>query len=295
MNDMLAQRILFIVFLLTPLSTFAMSCAGVTSYSIGTVDSRFGISTDRFAKSLAAAEAVWETPLGREVFSYATSSGAITISLIYDQRQAKTQSLQKTSQTIDAFKTGYDAISVSFQDLASTTALRQKQLRDDFSVYKKDESDFNALVAAANSRGGATGDEYTSFLQQKQALDGRFAALKQRETALNSDIGIINTVANLLTTLAQDLNAYVARYNTTVASQGEFEEGYYQEKNGTHMIGVYSYENETQLTRLLAHEFGHALGMEHASTSRSIMYRVNKEENLTPSPEDLTLLQRACK
>ncbi|HVW82770.1 MAG TPA: matrixin family metalloprotease [Candidatus Paceibacterota bacterium] len=101
-------------------------------------------------------------------------------------------------------------------------------------------------------------------------------------------------------------NAEVASYNASVASLnqeiasydsqagGTFEEGEYTQDSSGRRITIYEFIGTSQLERVLAHEFGHALGLGHNNDPASIMYAENESGNLTPTAEDLTALKAVC-
>src|SRR5438552_1130802 len=84
-----------------------LPCQQPIAYSLGTFDARFGISQDTFLRDIAAAEAIWEVPVGRQLFSY-NPSGALKVNLIYDYRQAATVKLRALGYAVEESQSSYD-------------------------------------------------------------------------------------------------------------------------------------------------------------------------------------------
>jgi predicted Zn-dependent protease len=59
-------------------------------------------------------------------------------------------------------------------------------------------------------------------------------------------------------------------------------------------INIYEFDSRTALLRVLAHEFGHALGLDHNDNEQSIMHYLNSSTNLKPTKEDLAALREVC-
>ncbi|MDO8571218.1 MAG: matrixin family metalloprotease, partial [bacterium] len=88
------------------------------------------------------------------------------------------------------------------------------------------------------------------------------------------------------------LNAKVAEFNKTAGRT--FREGEYVRDSSGERINVFEFVGTTQLKRVLAHEFGHAIGLDHNDDSKSIMFAKNESGNLVASASDLSALRALC-
>lgn len=116
-----------------------------------------------------------------------------------------------------------------------------------------------------------------------------------KQNPSNELVDTINALVNNINRLAAQLNLTVANYNTIGASRGkEFESGDYEASASGTEINVYEFASQPELTRLLAHELGHALGLPHLDDKTAIMYRLNTSRNEKLSPADLSALKSLC-
>ncbi|HCY17892.1 TPA: hypothetical protein DHT42_01705, partial [Candidatus Nomurabacteria bacterium] len=59
-------------------------------------------------------------------------------------------------------------------------------------------------------------------------------------------------------------------------------------------IDIYQFDNKGKLARVLTHEFGHALELEHLENSKAVMYRLNNGVNEKLTIDDILALKKRC-
>src|SRR6185503_12480373 len=217
--------LLALVITFLPLSAFAAgTCQTPLAYSIGKIDPKFNITKYDLVQILQKAEAVWEEPTKRDLFTY-VAIGGVGVNLVYDARQARTDSDKATLVKLSLIKAAFDGLHLKFSEASTSTIAEQTANDALFAAYKVDEAQYNADVAASNAKGGASGAEFAALNGREVALKLRFKELKAAQDVINEKIKKMNTLAGLLNLLSTGVNDYSSRYNASIAKVGEYEEG----------------------------------------------------------------------
>ncbi|MCR4331047.1 MAG: matrixin family metalloprotease, partial [Patescibacteria group bacterium] len=269
-------------------------CEKPITYTLGSFDDRFGLSREAFLSAIEEAEAVWEKPIGKELFTY-EESGKLKVNLIYDYRQQATNKLEGLGIVVKENRASYDELKAKYEALSReyTRAKADYDVRVASFTEKKDS--YDQEVQYWNKKGGAPKKEYEQLQEEKTALQTELAEIQRLEVSLHEDVENINSLVVVLNRLVISLNLSVEKYNEIGASRGEeFTEGDYQESGGKQEINIYEFSNRDKLVRVLAHEFGHALGLQHVENPQAIMYRLNTSTNEKLTDDDLKELKARC-
>ena len=270
-------------------------CAQPIAYSIGEFDTRFGISKETFLKDLQKAESVWEKPIDKELFVY-DPDGALKINLIYDDRQAATQKLQKLGFSIRDDQASYDALKVKYEALKKTINALKASYQTQSDAYDAKLSTYNKEVTYWNNRGGASQETVDRLAREKAALDQMRDELNALQGKINARVDELNALVEVINRLARSLNLVADQYNTIGASRGgEFEEGEYVRSIEGTRINIYQFDDQAKLIRVLMHEMGHALRLDHLENPKAIMYRLNNGVNAVLTADDVQALKTLCR
>lgn len=269
-------------------------CENPITYSLGTLDTKFGISQKYLLSALSDAEAIWEKPFGRELFTI-KEGAVLKINLIYDFRQEATSKLSSLGITVQNNRDSYDSLKIKFTELKTKLATAKSDYEKRTEFYNERQTTYNQQVEFWNAQGGAPPDEFDKLRAEKIELDGQLSQLQTLQAQVNQSVSEINAVVVVLNRLATILNISVDDFNTTGATRGEtFTEGVYQSDGIKAQIDIYEFSSREKLVRVLAHEFGHALGLAHVNDPKSIMYRLNQSSNIILTRDDLAALNGKC-
>lgn len=270
-------------------------CSGPVTYSVGSISLGYSLTPAELAGALKEAEAAFEAPARRNLLEYRESGGDVTVNMVYDNRQAALDKLAALGIKTEHSLASYQELKARYEELAARTEAEQARFADLARSFKRKETAYNAGIQRLNKLGTATHAEHLRARAARGALTQEFARLKKRERAVNADVDTLNALATTLNQLIVQLQLNVAQYNRAGSIIGRYEEGLYRSAAGRRSIDIYTYSQREHLVRLLAHELGHALGLDHTGDPESLMYPLNTGGTTELKPADIAELNRACR
>ena len=160
----------------------------------------------------------------------------------------------------------------------------------DLAAFNTKQQAFNDAVASWNAKGGAPQADYDALQVEKSDLEKESERLKSVYASLSDTLVTINAKIVRHNDLVTSVNAKIDANN--VNANKAFTEGFYDPN--THEITIYQYTDEIHLERVLAHELGHALGMNHNDNPDSIMYFTNIATTTLLTKDDKDALRDVC-
>ncbi len=230
-------------------------CVQPISYRIGEFDPRFNIGRADFAKVVEQAGEIWGEDMGRDLFKF-EANGNLVVNLIYDERQETADKNAKIISNIEQTTQSADMVQAQFLALELE--------------YQSNLAEYNLLLAKRKN----------------------FEAIEAKRRQVNALAEEINALIKKYNFLVSTVNTNISTVNQTAGQ--EFEEGEYVYDQDGQRINIYEFKTRTELVRVLAHEFGHALGLDHNDNPKSIMYYLNQSTNEALTPEDSGSLQAVC-
>jgi len=270
-------------------------CKTPITYSLGDLDDRFTISEQEFLEALTEAEQLWEEAVDRNLFEYA-EDGEITVRLIYDYRQAGTDRLEELGLNIHNNNESYENLKIQYDEAYATYLAQKGELDTMLKQHEARSSAYTKEVERTDKNGGAKPHEYRQLEAEREALNIEAAAINAKVQSINVSADTVNVLADALNDLADRLNLTAARYNNIGNALGdEFVEGTFGASSHGDEINIYQFESQEKLVRVLAHELGHALGLDHVEDPEAVMYRLNESGNSNLTEADLNALKDLCR
>ncbi|HEX6977054.1 MAG TPA: matrixin family metalloprotease [Patescibacteria group bacterium] len=243
-------------------------CDYPVHYKLGTIDERFNISSDQFKTYIRDASNIWNKLEGKDLYVY-DPNGSLTISLIFDSRQQLENQISTLENQANKQGTSLDAQVAEYERLVSE--------------FNKKVADLNAQIADWNSKGGAPPEVYQQLKNEQKELEKEAASLNETAKSLNLKTQSYNSqVVNINTT--------IDTFNSTLAVNPE--QGVYNGNANT--IDIYFSRDKNELIHTLAHELGHALGLNHVTDPKGIMYK-EATSTIVSTKDDENELINACK
>ena len=270
-------------------------CSSPITYSITNFSDKFNISGNDFKTSLKKAEKIWEDAVGKDLFSETENNGNVSVNLIYDDRQSSTDKLKKLGFVIENDKAGFETLKQKYNAMKTAFEQNKKSLEKRIAELKVEQASYEKTVSYWNDRGGAPKDEYNRLQKQGDTIKNEIAKINKDQISLNDSADTLNSLGTVINQQITNLNLNVEKFNSTrEETGGEFDEGEYVENSGERSINIYQFDNKEKLVRVLAHELGHALGLDHNDNPKSVMYKLNQGSGLTLSAEDTASLKEVC-
>jgi len=274
-------------------------------WRISDVDPRFGLSADEVSQAIQKGIALWEAAAGKKLFDRDEVRG-FPIKLIYDERQKELLENVRKNRAVQSEEDRMAAQRGMTEAAGSRFDLANQQLKSRIQSYEMRLNAYNQRVEQVNAAGGIQPGQEFEFEQERQALDAERAAISQAE----QEVQRLGAEANAM---ADEFNRQVRQHNDEVRRQQQNAEPAKLVRLGECIIvemqrgaskttriegiSVYAFQGLDHLAFILAHELGHALGLDHVEGDGSVMSEVEDgritANRLKLSDRDLAELKRA--
>lgn len=266
----------------------AAPCSAPVTYAAGAVDGRFGLSRSEFAAALLEAEEAWETASGRDLFAAASGKAALTVNLVYDEKQASGERLRAMGGRAAEGRAAVEGLLAQQEAMAAKAEADKAALLERAGNYRRRQQAYEAAARAAAPGSGE------ALRAEREGLEREYRELKAAEAELNSLADSVNSLGSHADRQVAEHNRKVDEVNREGAAAGDTEEGVYRSGGALETIDIYQYTDRRQLRRLLMHELGHAAGFAHVGDPLAVMHGLYTGQPPALTRADLDELARVC-
>ncbi|WP_171032806.1 matrixin family metalloprotease [Fodinibius saliphilus] len=273
-----------------------VACEKVLTYRIANIDEKYDISNSELKQVMRKVESLWEQSVQKELLQY-KKEGEIGIHLIYGDEQQRSQNEKQLSRRIKTLDHRVELMRKSFNRLSKKYKEKSGEMEKALDKYNKAASKFNKKIEEWNKKGGIPRSKKSEVEQMQKDLKQLQRKGNRLKTAAESLRQRANAKSEQLNDLVDRQNEMIAEYNSRFSEVGRFDQGQYRVAGNQKRINIYQFGNRAELTAVLAHETGHALGLDHVDNPKSIMHAVMDKQNifdLSLTKEDVSALRQRC-
>jgi hypothetical protein len=251
-------------------------CPVPITYALGQLDESFALSEADALGAIADAADVWETAANEDLFVAVPDArdADIVVNFVFDDRQATANDREATAADLDTIASENEALRAQIETLIEQYDAAAAELAADQARYDADLAAYNAEVQRYNDQGGASAAVFERLESERLALRTELRALRQQTSDLNAAGARVNALNERANEQIVAYNADVRNFNSRYNHGEEFTQGDYTGD----AISIYKFSDRTELVQVLAHEFGHGLGIDHVDTEGALMYYLLNDE-----------------
>jgi len=242
-------------------------------WRIGEIDPRFGLTEDEVRSAVERAVGLWEGAVARDLFAHDPAQG-IPISLEYDHRQERRMERQRARADLDGLLERLEDAKARLRSAEQDVEARLASLRQRQDALNEATRRHNQRVREWNFRGGAPPDVVQDINEERRRLERQQSTLRLEESSMRALQQQADRYVEEHNALVEEYNALVNRYNEQFGEGWQEEAGRYESmggRSGFRSITVFVAENLDHLALVLAHELGHALGIDHVEHDPSAL------------------------
>lgn len=276
-------------------------CSQPLHYTIGDIDPRFSIAQTELERAVNSAVTAWNEGNTTDLLTKREGDplkGDVVVRLVYDDRQERTDREIRFREQIRSQQINLDRQQLLHEERRETFEEQSIQYKNTSEHVSERLNDLNAWVEEKNDNGGFVGPDLDEFERRKNEVTKAQKQVMREQQELDQLARRINREMDKLNEKFDEHNRLIQQYNEEFAGDLRFAKATYQKKSAGGVITVNQFMNKKELTLILAHELGHALGINHLQQPASIMHSQMGAQQLNPmiqlTQADVEAVQQLC-
>jgi hypothetical protein len=277
-------------------------CDTPLTWRIARLDDGFGLTVAQVRAAVQRAADVWETAVDRPLFVYDRRDG-FPIRLVFDERQAHTHERLAREAELRQSSERLDRAVAAFRERDARRARAQAEYESLLRDHIRRADEHNQTVRQWAERGGAPRDVVEALRSAEASLTDERATLESVRNGLEAELADLrreeDRVERMIEDREREIDEVTARFPPTPVESGLYREAVRLEDGQVVSVGreirVYRFEDENDLSLVVGHELGHALGLGHRSEAGALMseeYRASVD--LTVRRSEAERLRALC-
>lgn len=273
-------------------------CDRPLTWNIGEIDTRFAISEQEVREAMRKAAVVWSSAAGFPVVEK-NETPEIIINFNYAHEQKLADNELRAREEIRTEQNRIDLLQQQYDNRREEFDRRSEAYLSLADETTGKISDLNNWVKEINGAGGFTEDAVRKYEQRKSDTERMQQRVRNERAELDRIANHINRKSERLNEKVKQNNQLIDRYNEAYAGENRFTKATYQRSESGSIITVNQFLSRNELPLILAHELGHAMGLNHVENPRSVMFSRMGGQQYYPhvqlTEEDIRALQNRCR
>ncbi|MCH8557711.1 MAG: matrixin family metalloprotease [Balneolia bacterium] len=242
-------------------------------YSISDIDSGFGLTDVQVRQAVENAINLWSDAIDT-IHAEKSPDANIAIRFVFDERQAGTNRAMQLEENLDIRRQRIDRMRADLLNAERRLQSRAEEHERLIMRINTHVESLNNFIEERNRAGGLNPAEVDRVESERAALNELQSQERQMRSGLQQKIEVNQRMLDELNREINFSNELADRFNEEVGPSRYFAGGNFERIGNEGTITIYHFANERELSLVLAHEVGHALGLSHVENSFSVMYRM---------------------
>lgn len=274
----------------------APPCNEPLTFRVGDVDDRFSISKEELIDVIGHVTEIWSEVVGVPAAVYA-EDGEVSVNLVYDEQQQLTDKEKEFSNRINQREDYVNEMDRNYKNFLEQYNDRVSAYQGESHRLQRRIDELNQWVNERNREGGFNEAQLDEFEKRRDEIDRESIKLNNEAAHLSGMADEVNEKLRQLNREINRKNELIKEYNSRFSGSRRFTQGTFEWQGNRKWINIYQFANRSELELVVAHEMGHAFGLDHVDNPKSVMYHLmggQESGRLTLSHEDRLALRERC-